>query len=348
MTPAAQATPKIFAGLVPLGSLRTESKANLARSARLLEQKAGKDLIDPDPAVEHSLYLLDGSIELVDASGERVGTLRSGTQEALSRIAWSQSGGLKAICITDVRYLAVNTQLLDVMLTWDQTDMLEVGVVNAETHCESDDWMVRLLHARAFQMVPPANLQTIFMRMEQVEVRAGQTIVRQGEVGDYFYVITEGRCTVMREQPGRASVHLADLGAGSVFGEEALISDDPRNATVFMLTDGKLMRLAKDDFHALLKEPLTRRLSRAEADARVGRGAARYLDVRLSSEFRTHSLPGSLNVPLYLLRMRLPPADPATAYICVCDTGRRSAVASFVLTQKGYDAYILADGIGGR
>lgn len=342
MTPPVQPTPEIFAGFVPLGSLRAESKVHLARSATLLDRKAGAPLVPDDRAVEHALYLLEGTIALVGESGEPLGTLCSGSPAAQCRIVLTR----RANCVTDVRCLALDSRLLDVMLTWDQTDMLEVGVVNAESRCESDDWMMRLLHTRAYQMVPPANLQAIFLRMERIEAVAGQVIVRQGDVGDYFYVITEGRCVVTREQPGRKPVRLADLDVGSVFGEEALISNDPRNATVTMLCDGRLMRLAKDDFHALLKEPLTRRLSQGEAESLIGAGKARYLDVRLPSEFKTYTLPDSFNIPLYMLRMRLPPIEPGLAYICVCDTGRRSSVASFVLTEKGYDAYVLAEGIG--
>jgi rhodanese-related sulfurtransferase len=193
--------------------------------------------------------------------------------------------------------------------------------------------------------VPPANLQAIFMRMQRVDAAPGQTIVTQGEAGDYFYVITEGRCIVTREQPGQKAVRLAELDSGSCFGEEALISDTPRNASVTMLTRGSLMRLAKDDFRKLLKEPLTRRVSRAEGDALVERGRGIYLDVRLPSEYQNGSLPGALNIPLYMLRMRLSQLPAGKGLICVCDTGRRSSVASFVLTQKGYEAYRLSPGL---
>ena len=50
-------------------------------------------------------------------------------------------------------------------------------------------------------------------------------------------------------------------------------------------------------------------------------------------------------MPLYLLRMKLATLDAKTTYICCCDTGRRSSVAVFVLTQKGFEAYVLEKGI---
>src|SRR3546814_1550563 len=98
------------------------------------------------------------------------------------------------------------------------------------------------------------------MRLQKFDAEPGQVIVKQGEPGDFFYVIVSGRCIVTREQPNQKAVRLAELDAGSCFGEEALIADERRNASVTTLTRARLMRLAKDDFRKLLNEPLERRL----------------------------------------------------------------------------------------
>src|SRR3546814_2720421 len=80
------------------------------------------------------------------------------------------------------------------------------------------------------------------------------------------------------------------LFRSSCFGEEALIADERRNASVTTLTRARLMRLAKDDFRKLLNEQLERRLPFADARKMVDAGQARWLDVRLPSEFQNHSL----------------------------------------------------------
>jgi CRP-like cAMP-binding protein len=345
MNPAPSLTPDLLAKLIPVGALRPESKRDLARNATLVDVSAGKYLFRAGERSRQALYLLEGQVELRDPSGEVVGKVVGETAAAQHRLPHPSSRKLDAFCVTDVRCVAVDNHLLDVMLTWDQTDALEVGEVGSESAADTDDWMTRLLQTPAFQMVPPANLQAIFMRMQRVDAAPGQTIVTQGQAGDFFYVITEGRCIVTREQPGQKAVRLAELETGSCFGEEALISEAPRNATVTMLTRGSLMRLAKDDFRKLLNEPLTRRVSRAEGDALVESGRGRYIDVRLPSEFQNGSLQGALNIPLYMLRMRLAQLPQDKGLICICDTGRRSSVASFVLTQKGYEAYMLGSGL---
>ena len=152
--------------------------------------------------------------------------------------------------------------------------------------------MTVLLQTKAFHRIPPANLQALFMRMQHVACRAGEVVIKQGDDGDYFYVITKGSAVVTRETPmNRDGLKLADLGVGESFGEEALISDGKRNATITMQADGALVRLGKDDFKELLNEPLLHWVELPHARELVERGA-KWLDVRLPSEFETFHLDG--------------------------------------------------------
>lgn len=337
--------PAVFANYVPLNALKPESQRDLAKKATIGQSKAGSYLFKAGEQAKAAIYVLSGEVALEDSNGKVLGKVVGGTPDSFHRLAHQSPRKVSAKCINEVRYMNVDASLLDVMLTWDQTGTFEVGELSAQ-ETESGDWMGKLLQMRTFQMVPPANLQGMFMKMQEVKVEPGQVIVRQGEDGDFFYVIMEGRCMVTREQAaGQKPVKLAELEHGSCFGEEALISDTKRNATITMMTRGKLMRLSKDDFRQLLNEPLARKMSYAEADKLVKGGKAKWLDVRLPSEFQAGSLPGAVNMPLYLLRMKLAQLDTKTTYVCACDTGRRSSVAVFVLTQKGYEAYVLDKGI---
>ena len=64
------------------------------------------------------------------------------------------------------------------------------------------------------------------MRMQRVDHKAGDIVIKQGDEGDYFYVIVKGKCLVTRETPlNKEGIKLAELGMGDTFGEEALISE---------------------------------------------------------------------------------------------------------------------------
>ena len=170
--------------------------------------------------------------------------------------------------------------------------------------------------------------------------------MKQGDDGDYFYTITGGRCAVTREHPlNRTGIRLAELGPGDSFGEEALICDTKRTATVTMLTDGVLMRLDKSDFSSLLVEPRVQQISYPEAAERVANGGAKWLDVRLPAEFQSAHLADAINLPLQVLRLKLTQLDRSVRYFVVCDTGRRSTTAAFVLNTRGYDAATLKGGL---
>ncbi|MEL7185684.1 MAG: cyclic nucleotide-binding domain-containing protein [Pseudomonadota bacterium] len=183
------------------------------------------------------------------------------------------------------------------------------------------------------------------MRLKRVDYQAGHVVVRQGEKGDHFYLIRKGRCMVTRETPaGKENIDLADLGVGASFGEEALISDEARNATVTMLTDGILMQLNRDDFQSLLNEPLITALTSEEADEAVRHGG-KWLDVRVPSEMKAGSKENATNLPLYMLRHKLDVLDRRTPYVVYCDTGRRSAAAAFILSQRGFETAVLKGGL---
>jgi rhodanese-related sulfurtransferase len=139
-------------------------------------------------------------------------------------------------------------------------------------------------------------------------------------------------------------VALADLAAGDGFGEEALLSDAPRNATIAALTDGALMRLAQDDFVKLLKEPVLERVASSDLPGLVQAGAG-LIDVRLPDEHRRASLKGSINIPLAALRQKVASLDRGRKYVVYCDTGNRSQAAAYLLAERGFDVAVLRDGI---
>ena len=119
----------------------------------------------------------------------------------------------------EVEYLSIDSELLDVMITWDQTGTYEVAELQgqSETDAGGDDWMTTLLHTKAFHRIPPANLQAIFMRMNRQQYRAGELVIKQGDEGDYFYAIVQGRCLVTRESPlNQKGIKLAELGVGTL------------------------------------------------------------------------------------------------------------------------------------
>jgi CRP-like cAMP-binding protein len=337
--------PALLKKFSPLDGLKRETLAALARKTALEVLPKGRNLFREGTNDRRTVYLVRGEVEL--RSGDStVAVIRADTVEARSPLAPIQPRLFTARTASEIQYLSIDCDLLDVLMTWDQTGVYEVNELTADSLVVSDDWMTTLLQTKAFHRIPASNLQAIFMRMRRVTYRAGDVVIKQGDEGDYFYAIATGSCAVTRETPAnREGIRLAVLGPGDTFGEEALISESKRGATVTMLTDGSLACLGKDDFNTLLNEPMLDRIDFDKANELIAGGAARWLDVRLQSEFDTEHLSGAINVPLCFLRLKLTQLDSKLRYVVVCDTGRRSSAGAFILKERGFDASVLKDGL---
>jgi CRP-like cAMP-binding protein len=345
MTEGRPADVAMLRKLSPLDGMKKDNLAALARKVSIMELAANRTLFKEGDTARQCFWLIAGLVELRE--GERtVAMIRGGTLEARSPLSPKLPRRVSARAVDAIEYLAVDADLLDMMITWDQTGTYEVGELQAHFGSSgSDDWMTTLLQTKAFHRIPPANIQAIFMRMQRVACRSGEVIIRQGAEGDYFYAIVSGKCAVTRETPlNREGIRLAELSVGDTFGEEALISESKRNATVTMLTDGVLMRLSKEDFRELMNEPLQQWVTYPEAREIIQRGG-RWLDVRLPSEYQNLAIEGALNIPLYFIRLKLATLDRDTPYVLYCDTSRRSAAGAFILLERGFDAYVLRGGL---
>ena len=104
------------------------------------------------------------------------------------------------------------------------------------------------------------------------------------------------------------------------------------------------MRLSKQDFVELLKKPLLHYIDYDLAVESIKEGDV-WLDVRLQEEHANYSFEGSINVPLAMIRDKAPILVPGKKYIVYCDTGRRSAAAAFLLSQRGLDVCVLEGGL---
>jgi CRP-like cAMP-binding protein len=333
--------------LVPPSALNMESFQELAGKALLEDIEPGKTIFKIGESDRRTTYLLEGQLSLIDKDGNTT-TLVGGSPQAKHAVSNLQPRQHTARTKTACKITRFDSDLLDILLTNDQMSGsagIEVRDLD-EGGDEETDWMGRILQSPAFRQIPSANIQQLFMRMEEVPMRAGEVVIHQGDDGDFYYIIKTGKAKVTRKSKSGAELTLATLNNGDSFGEEALLSDAKRNASVTMVTDGSLMRLSKEDFNTLLKAPMLNWIPYEEAAKKVKEGAI-WLDVRLDQEFQTNPLPGAMNLPLFMLRLKSDSLDPNKSYIVYCDTGRRSSAAAFLLHERGFDCYVMENGLNG-
>jgi len=333
--------------LIPLNGLTADIIRELKEKLRTETIAAGRYVFKEGSTDNEVAYLIAGEVELLDETGKSVKHIKAGTEEAKHPLAPGQPRPLSARMVSDATFVRINRDLLDLMLSWDTTARRSIDVmgIKDENEEQDDDWMSSMLKTRELHKIPPANIQKMFISMEEMAYEQGDVVIKQGDEGDYFYVIAQGKCQVLRESTNRPEgVPVATLSTGATFGEEALISSAKRSSTIKMLTDGILMRLSKKNFVELLKEPFLRTVTFEEAKHEAAHGA-KILDVRLPAEFHKWNIKGSMNIPLYALRNKIGELDQSQEYIVVCDNGSRSSSAAYILHVRGINAFVLKDGL---
>jgi CRP-like cAMP-binding protein len=332
---------ELLHALIPLNSLSASAFDELLARAQV-DRLAPRDcLFEQGDADREAVFLLQGEVSLTADDGA-TRKIVAGSDEARYALAQLKPRQYTGIAATAVTILRVDSELLDRMLTRDQTIGYEVLEFDESVDPE---WVRRMVQLPVFERLPVENINALLTRLEPIEAQAGQVILKQGDGGDYYYVIKTGRASVSRKSSDAGqTIVLNELGEGEGFGEEALLSDEPRNATVTMMTDGVLLRLARRDFDQLLREPLVHWVSEDEV-RRLVRAGAGLLDVRTEDEFKRGAVKGSVNLPLYLLRIKAANLDPARQYVVYCQTGRRSCAAAFLLSQRGFEVAVLRGGL---
>ncbi len=331
-------------------ALQRLPKALQDRAVQLAEVRSygrGQVVYPQGHADDLVYYLLAGTIELI-YHGKITRTLSATHKAALRPLDPPGRKRYSVRVVDNAKIVVFRRNMLDRLISeadldgQSLSDELEVSEIAT---ARSSDWMIRMLQSELFSVLPATNIQRIFARMEQVVYEADQVVVRQGSEGDYYYVIESGYCEVSRSiAAGRGQIHLADLGPGMAFGEEALIANRARNATVTMLSDGQLMRLGNQDFVELILAEVLRPISYDAAKRQIGDGGV-WLDIRYPEDHAAGALVGSENIPVNMLRLQSNRLRKDFHYFVCGDDIDQCAIGAFLLAERGFDVAYLNETI---
>lgn len=322
---------------------RHEVSALLA-SGRLHRIGAGTQLIGQGERSRDYLVVIEGELEVrrewLGTDGRQeisLGRVRPGEGVGEMAILSAVPRGASVVAIRPSRVLRIDGDAIDELLSWSGH---LADALREDAEMRRRVGTVR--QSQAFRRLPLPTMQNAFERMRPVDAVAGQVIVTEGEAGDGYYLIETGRAEVQR-----GGMFVAELGPGATFGEEALLTNAPRNASVVMLRPGRLWCLSKEDFDASLRSALIEEVSAEDAARLISDGEGRWLDCRNEEEFLESHIPGAQLLPLARLRGDAPFLDAQRTYVVYCRTGLRSDCAVFLLRERGLHAVSLAGGLCG-
>lgn len=321
---------------VPANCLR-----DLLLGETLSRAEAGEGLNDAGEVHADYLVVVEGEVEVerywLEASGverryHRV--VDRHQQQGVAILAGAKAQRVKLRALTAARYLLLDGEAVESAF----------GVSQQLAHHASDEETRPRLGV--LRQLPVENLEQALDRLTPHEVQAGDVVIAQGGEPQAYYLIEEGEAVVLvTDASGSQSHTVAFLGAGDAFGEEALLKDLTRNATVRMLTPGRLQVLARDDFDQLVRPQLVAEMGAKEGRRLVQQGKACWIDCRYLPEYHQSHLPGAHAIPLHELRAQIPTLDPGLRYIVYSRKSRRAVAAAFLLRQRGIEAFTLEGGL---
>jgi len=249
-----RATAEQLSTLTPLAGMSKERLAELAEVAVVERAVRGSDPLKGRLEAAQSIFLLAGEL-LVSYQGGGTLVLVGGSEDAFQALNRQKAKLSRSKAITDVDLLAIDDEVLDILATWDQVAAGGSGdggstmarAVRSDARLITGAFSLSNLRSGAFAQLPVAHIDELLKRFERVKTARGDVVIKEGDEGDFYYVIESGRFQVER-LVGGAKVVLAELKGGDAFGEEALVSEAKRNASVLALGEGELLRLGRNDF----------------------------------------------------------------------------------------------------
>lgn len=294
------------------------------------------------------LILLNGAVEVcqiwqTDREKEHkyCWTLVSSENDGAPQVFLPATRSTSVHAVGNTQVMILDHDTIDELAGWGQR--FAAGA-RANPHSRRRAALVK--DVSVFRQLPLDSVADAFERMTERDVTAGEVVVREGDVGDAYFVIEEGEAEVWRvDAQSHESSCVAHLGPGDAFGEEAVIQKGLRNATVRMATPGRVLVLSRDDFEELVQPWLVQEMSAKELYEGMAENRYVIVDCRYEFEFATGHIPGAVCVPLDHLRERMSEFDPTKTYVFYCQSGRRSASAAFLLRERNFNAYSLQLGL---
>lgn len=318
---------------VPLNVLHHRQLSALIAETEILYLFEGQDFLrDIDQKCHY--FLLHGSIKKTGSEDEKI--IFAEGESAVWPINSAQDNLTELVATQDATLIKVNIELLERLLCWHQVALCLLSeIAQLPQYQEDFFWIKKLLRSRLFFKVPPLNLLKILSQFTEVQKPAGTIVIQQGDVGDCGYLLRQGEAVVERD-----GEYLASLKVGDFFGEDALLNNQVRNATVRLSAESSLLVLQKKEFFQLMIHPAVTLVSEQAAQGLVGSGA-QFIDVNTDAEYERVSKPDALHIPLNLIWLKSELLHKDKTYITYANGAERAKAAAYLLVEKGFQAYAL-------
>lgn len=293
-----------------------------------------------DQHTGHVLVLLEGQVKITRSSEHRRASIHI-ADTTMPAVITSIDSECLVIALTDCCWVWVNSGLIDASLAWQEIAHTKPALTEDQSRLAP-----LVTQTNAFRKLTLDCVADAFARMKRVEIRQGTEIVHEGEKGDAYYLLDSGSADVLQKNKESGEQHcVRKLFPGDSFGEEALVQNKPRNATVRTTSDSVVLKLIASDFEELVRPSLVQSISAKNARELLRNRQAELIDCRYELEYNQYRIPGARLAPLQTLRDNIHRFSKNQSYLIYCHHERRSQAAVFLLQERGVYARYIEGGI---
>jgi CRP-like cAMP-binding protein len=321
----------------------------LSRKLEFLVLPAGTLIIEQGTPPDAFYFLKRGKVEVTKVT-------RLGQTARISVLSSGQGFGEVALLTCSHRASSVRAKTNVILGKLSKKDFEDIIMVESAFTSmlvkKIQDYSLynRLKTYQPFALLEPEKMLALTDRLIEKSFRPGESIIIQGEKGDFYYIIKSGTVAILVKQKETPEPwQVAVLRDGESFGEEALIRDYRRNATAQALTGTTVLALARADFDRILKSSFLEYAFSEEILENLKKNKESYvfLDARIPPEYEEEHIAGAVNIPLEVLRQKYRELDPKKEYLAYCTNESRGMAAAFLLRSQGFNAKNIRGGLSG-
>lgn len=233
------------------------------------------------------------------------------------------------------------------LLRYDFDEILQIESSLSGPLCRTSGEYAQCANLKTFKpftLLAPEMVLAISSKFTERTYAANEDIIKAGEEGNEYFIINCGMVHVWKKNLEDEFVHVATLEEGQAFGEEALLTNSPRNATVRAVNETVVNVLSRQDFESIMKSSFLKEVTADDVINSKEKNNV-LLDVRMHVEYEEEYIPGAIHIPLDELRQRYHELQQDKNYFVYCRSGRRSLSAAYLMNTQGFKAQSVKGGI---
>ncbi|MBI5055466.1 MAG: cyclic nucleotide-binding domain-containing protein [Nitrospirae bacterium] len=223
-----------------------------------------------------------------------------------------------------------------------QIDSAISCIMGTKAHAYSEYNKIKTL--QPFALLEPEKMFALSDKFVEKNYAFGEDIIREGEVGDAYYVVKSGKVAVIKKENRESPEQVAVLSEGEGFGEEALISGKRRSATCRAIEDTVVLSLSRSDFDKTVKASFLEHVFPEDITPEDLKNII-FIDTRFQPQYEEEHIQGAINIPLEFLRKRYTELDPSKEYYTYCGMEAWGFPAAFILKSLGFKAKGIRGGL---